>query len=271
MPEINKITEVLYDGNQPYHVHYDNLPLKNILTRIDLVNAQVDINSEILRGSGGSAGSLDNRLSVSLEENGKLKNSSIDQAIHNIGAHEDGEYDGVEYVRMKQSERDKLDLIQSESNKLEIEIEDAITYEDAIEHITITNGLLKFKSSDSIAMQFTSPDIVSFHSIYSPETAHLHNYEIEPAHQNASSPDYQNFVTTSINTPFKEGTLRVYINGFRISNSPIKVLIGNDPTNSSSWRDIFIQSLNKDDGTFSLSTPITSADLILIDFDQELN
>lgn len=271
MPEINKITEVLYDGNQPYHVHYDNLPLKNILTRIDLVNAQVDINSEVLRGSGGSVGTLNNRLSVSLEEDGKLKNSAVDQALHNIGAHEDGEYDGVEYVRMKRSERDKLELIQSESNKLELEIEDVLSSETVIEHIVVTNGLLKFKSSDSIAIKFTAPDIVSFHSIYSPETAHIHNYEITPAHQNSSEPDYQNYITSSINTPFKDGTLRVYINGFRINQSnPVRVLVGSDPTNSTNWKNIYVQSLNKDDGTFSLNTSITSSDLILIDFDQEL-
>jgi hypothetical protein len=95
MPNINSIMPVLHDGNQPYHVHYDNLPLKNILTRIDLVNAQVDINSQILRGSSGSSGSLNNRLAVSLENNGKLKSSSVDQSLHNIGAHLDGEYEGI--------------------------------------------------------------------------------------------------------------------------------------------------------------------------------
>lgn len=218
MPEINKITEVLYDGNQPYHVHYDNLPLKNILTRIDLVNAQVDINSEILRGSCGSVGTLNNRLAASLEEDGKLKKEAVDFSLHNIGAHEDGAYDGIEYVRMKKSERDKLDLIQSESNKIQFEIEDNITYQNA-EYVTVTDGLMKLRSSDSVNLQFTAPNILSFHSVFSPELAHIHNYQIVPANKNPSSPDYRRFITTAINTPFRQGSLRVYINGIRINNS----------------------------------------------------
>ncbi len=270
MPNINKITEVLYDGNQPYHVHYDNLPLKNILTRIDLVNAQVDINSEILRGSCGSVGTLSNRLSVALEEDGKLKSSSIDQSLHNIGAHQDGEYDGVEYVRMTQAERDKLELIQPESNKIEIEVEDTITSETT-EYLTFINGLIKLKSSDSIGLEFTAPDTISFHSIYSPETAHIHNYQIIPAHQMPGTPDYRNYKTTSINTPFKEGTLRVYVNGFRISTSATKIFIGSDPTDLGNWQEVYVETQNNSTGVFSLNTSITSTDVILIDFDQELS
>ena len=53
MPEIWKITPVEYDGSMPYHTHYDNIPLRNIVARIDLVNAQVDINADILRNSIG--------------------------------------------------------------------------------------------------------------------------------------------------------------------------------------------------------------------------
>jgi hypothetical protein len=269
MPEINKITDVLYDGNQPYHVHYDNLPLKNILTRIDLVNAQVDINSDILRGSCGSVGTLSNRLSVSLQENGKLKTDSVNDSLHNVGAHSDGEYDGVDYVRMQKSERDKLELIKSGANNLELEIEDIITSEGR-EYIIVNNGLIKLKSSDSIGLQFSAPDSISFHSIYSPETAHVHNYSITPAHQTPSSPNYKNFITTSINTPFKEGTLRVYVNGIRITSISTKVFIGGDPS-ISNWRSVFISSKNESTGEFALNTPITASDVIFIDFDQKLS
>jgi hypothetical protein len=271
MPEINKITDVLYDGNQPYHVHYDNLPLKNILTRIDLVNAQVDINSEILRGSCGSVGTLSNRLSVSLQDDGKLIQSSVDNSLHNIGAHSDGEYDGVNYVRMTKSERDKLELIESESNYIELEIQDTISSKVVTDHISITNGLIKLRSSDSIGLKFTAPNFVSFHSIYSPETAHIHNYEITPAHQTPRLPDYKNFITTSLNTSFKEGTLKVYVNGIRLnSKSGSKVLVGDDPTVSESWVDLYVKSQDKNTGEFSLNTAISANDVIFIDFDQKL-
>jgi hypothetical protein len=272
MPDISKITDVLYDGNQPYHVHYDNLPLKNILTRIDLVNAQVDINTDILRGSCGSVGTLSNRLSVSLQDNGKLKDTAVDNSLHNIGAHSDGSYDGVDYVRMKQDERDKLFLIESNANSLELEIEDSISNEQ-VEHIFVQNGLIKFKASDTIAFQFIAPDMIKAHSIYPYEAAHIHNYNITPAHQTPSTPDYINYITTSVNTPYKEGSLKVYINGMRLgfgAEQEIKVLTGSDPSVSVNWTGYYVDSDSFETGEFSLNTSITASDVIVIDFDQSL-
>jgi hypothetical protein len=271
MPDISKITDVLYDGNQPYHVHFDNLPLKNILTRIDLVNAQVDINSDILRGACGTVGTLSNRLSVGIRDDGKLKPSAIDDSLHNIGAHEDGTYDGVEYVRMTQSERDKLSNIQPGSNNLELEVEDSISSETQVDHVVIYNGNVKLKASDTIAFQFIAPDTIKAHSKYTLQAAHVHNYQIVPAHTIPSSPDYQNYKTTSVNTAFKEGSLRVYVNGFRLSSSSsVIVLVGDNPLISESWKNLYVQSQSHTQGTFSLSQPINSDSVILIDFDQSL-
>jgi hypothetical protein len=271
MPDINKITEVLYDGNQPYHVHFDNLPLKNILTRIDLVNAQVDINTDILRGCSGSVGTLSNRLSVALQENGKLKKTAVDDSLHSVGAHSDGPYDGVEYVRMTKSERDKLELIESESNKLELEIEDTVSSETQVDHVIIYNGYVRLRSSDTIAFQFIAPDTIKAHSKYTLEAAHIHNYQIQPAHVTPGFPDYQNYKTTSLNTAFKEGTLRVYVNGFKLNSSPIKVLTGDmNPLVAENWKSIYISSQSHSGGTFSLNSSITSSDSILIDFDQSI-
>lgn len=270
MPNISKITDVLYEGDQPYHVHYDNLPLKNILTRIDLVNAQVDINSDILRGACGTVGTLSNRLSVAIKDDGKLNSSAVDECLHNIGAHEDGSYDGVEYVRMTQSERDKLLNIQPGSNNLEIEVEDSISSETQVDHIIIYNGNIKLRSSDTIAFQFIAPDTIRAHSKYTPEAAHVHNYQITPAHTTAN-PDYQNYKTTSVNTAFKEGSLRVYVNGFRLNSSTaVKVLVGDNPLVSESWKDLYIQSQSNTAGTFSLNAAIGTDSVILIDFDQSL-
>ena len=268
MPNIDKITEVLYDGNQPYHVEFDNLPLKNILTRIDLVNSQVDINSDILRASCGSVGTLENRLAASIEDDGKLKKQAVDSSLHNIGSHEDGEYNGVEYVRMRKDERDKLTDIRSEANKIEVEIEDSISSE-TIEYYTISNGKIRLRASDSTAFEFNEPDIIKIHSVYSPSAMHIHHYEVEPAHAvDVSDPDYyKSYKTTIMNTAFINGSLRVYINGTRINSaSSTKVLIGSQPSVDANWKDIYLESQDPTTGTFSLNTTIESSTNIFIDF-----
>lgn len=275
MPDISKIPEVLYQGLQPYHVHYDNLPLTNILTRIDLVNNQVNINSDILRGANGTVGSLNNRLSVGINDNGTLKYSAVNNALHNIGYHTDGEYDGVEYVRMKSEERDKLSLIDSEANKLYIEIEDSvpmsaissISYTPS--YVTVSTGTLRFKSTDTVKFDFESPDVIKARSVFPISSAHQHHYGLKPAHQTPSSPDYQNFKTTSVNTPFMSGTLRVYVNGIRIlDTTPTLVPAYSD---ISTWTETFISSSNELNGNFTLNRALSSNDLIIIDFDEDLS
>ena len=42
MPRIELIPEVLYQPQDPYHWEVDNLPLKNILRRQNLINLSVD-------------------------------------------------------------------------------------------------------------------------------------------------------------------------------------------------------------------------------------
>ena len=98
MPEINLISVPLYDPMHPYHWEYDNLPLRVLMQREELINAAVDINSQIIRDAAGDQGTVANRLNQSMEENGNLKTIAIDEALHNIGWHEDGEYDGVDYA-----------------------------------------------------------------------------------------------------------------------------------------------------------------------------
>jgi hypothetical protein len=267
MPEINKIPEVLYEANQPYHFYYDNLPLKNILQRIALVNAQVDINSDILRGASGSVGSLSNRLDISINDDGSLKDEAIDEAEHNIASHKDGSKDGVDYVVMKKSERDKLGLIQSEANKLEIQVTDELYDDISLGTVTLSAGVVKFQSTDSIIFDFEAPNIIKAHSVFPPEAAHKHHYNLKPANENSTEPDYKNYSTTSINTPFMEGTLRVYINGIRISEQETLVPSHNNFTELTLTK---ISSLNPASGSFSLNRSLTENDLILIDFDESV-
>lgn len=257
MPNINSIPEVLYLPNQPYHYYYDNLPLKNILTRIGLVNIQVDYNTDVLRGSAGSTGSLNNRLDQSLEADGSLKKSAVDSVMHSIANHEDG--DG--YVKMTTSERSKLEGISSGANNFNIEIE------DSGEFFTIpteSNETLKLRNSSTIEFNFQSPNIVTAHSVYPPEFAHKHNYDIVPAFDIPSGPTYKLFKTSALNTPFIEGSLKVYVNGIKLTNVPIYV----PNSDASSWNPIFIESQNHLTGDFSLSVALSSEDVIRIDFDE---
>jgi len=120
MPDIDLIPIPSYQPLQPYYWTYDNMPLEAINQREQLINNAVDANTETLRASIGSTGSLNVRLDQSLLPNGDLRVAKINEALHNIGAHEDGSYDGVDYVRMTLSEREKLALVASEAKNITI-------------------------------------------------------------------------------------------------------------------------------------------------------
>jgi hypothetical protein len=265
MPQINSIPEVTYDANQPYHYLYDNLPLQNILTRIGLVNIQVDANTDILRGSCGTAGSLSNRLDASLKDSGDIKAEAVDKSLHNIGHHVDGTGpDGVEYVRMKTDERSKLADIGSGANNLQIDIEDTLPTIGSF--VTFTNGTLRIRNSPTIFFDFEAPDILKAHSIFPPDAAHRHHYDVIPAYDIPSSPTYKIFKTTSINTPFEEGSLRVYVNGFRLTNAGVDVPDYSDP--NAPWIPTYVKSQDHTTGAFELNRELTNYDVIRIDFDE---
>lgn len=275
MPDIQSIPEVLYQADQPYHVHYDNLPLRNILNRIGLVNIQVDTNTDILRGASGSAGSLNARLDQSLDAAGYLKTGAVDDANHSISSH----VDGGGFVRMTDDERAKLQGVLSEANKLEIEIEGLSNNLVAVPP-SGSNGVLKFRRSSTIFMEFQNPDTVRIHSVFPPDAAHRHNCDLIPAYDIPSSPTFKNYRTTSVNTPFKEGSLRVYVNGMRMTSVPVKVLNysaaavtipnsgGISVFPASSWVNTYIASENPTGGTFELNRSLSPSDVIRIDFDE---
>jgi hypothetical protein len=260
MPQINSIPEVLYQPNQPYHYHYDNLPLKNILTRIGLVNIQVDSNTDALLGTGGSVGSLASRLDVSLAEDGTLKAAAVDDALHSIAEHSDTD----EYVRMTVEERDKLALVASDANKLFVEIED--TLPTLGEYVTMDAGTVRFRNSSTIFFDFIAPDIVRAHSLFPATYAHRHNYSLAPAHTVPGEPDYTNFLTTSLGTAFVEGSLRVYVNGVRLSGAP--TMVCSWFSSSSSCVETYVEVQDYEAGTFSLNRALSEDDVIIIDFDE---
>jgi hypothetical protein len=265
MPEIDLIQDVLYDPIYPYHWLYDNLPLQNILTRIDLVNAQVDIDADILRNSSGTAGTLNNRLAQSLDDSGALKPTAVDESMHNIAFHTDGS-DGISttYVRMMESERDKLTLIDSEANMLDIEVESISTTE------LLETGTARFRHSDTVTFTLDAPDIIKAHTVFPPAAAHQHFYDLEPAHLTPSSPDYQNYKTTGSGTAFMSGTLRVYVNGIRLNDTEAVYVYDGSEGPDGTWILTYVSASTPASGTFSLNRALNSSDVIRIDFDQSL-
>ena len=268
MPEIWKIGEVEYTGAMPYHFHYDNIPLRNIVTRIDLVNSQVDTNADILRNSIGTKGTLDARLNVSLEDDGGLKVESVNDVLHNIAYHTDGSRnDGtggttVAYVRMIDSERDKLSLIESEANALDIQVESISTTE------LLTTGAARFQHSDSVTFSFESPDIIKAHTVFPSGAAHAHYHDREPAHVTPSSPNYKNYKTTSVGTAFVANTLRVYVNGIRLSEDESVYVYGSSGPDGT-WTLTTISSTSPTTGGFVLNRALASSDVIRIDWDSD--
>jgi hypothetical protein len=212
----------------------------------------------MLIGTAGSTGSLSNRLNVSLEDDGTLSADAIDAALHNIAYHTDGEKDGIEYVRMKASERAKLSLIQSEANFITIEVG-----EDG----TITNGNVEFRNSNTIEFNLDAPNIVRAHSKFPSDSVHRHVYGRAAAHQNPSSPNWRSFKTTSIGTPYIEGSLRVYVNGVRIGYGTYAPIFSGSST-PSSWMLFSVSSQNHRTGEFVLNSSVPQpGNNVMIDFD----
>lgn len=244
MPNLPPIQK--YAALQPYHHYYDNLPIEDIEDQIFRVNAQVDLTANAVEESIGNVGSLAVRLNVSLEDNGDLKTSAIDSALHSIAEHTDG--DG--YVRMTDDERSKLTLIDSEATNLMIEIESistTMTWPNVDQTFSLAN-------SDTIAWRYDSNRVYA-DTTFAKSLITIPSYDIKPIPISSDTV----FKTTSVNTEYKAGTLRVYINGLRLTKSP-KTIGGFSYTET-----------NPTIGTFTLNKPIVSGDIIRIDFDQPIS
>ena len=90
MPDLNQIPTPQYQSNQPYHVDYDNIPINTLSTRDELINDEVSIQSQILVDAAGTQGTLANRLNQSIDPDGNLLPTAVDQTQHNIAEHIDG-------------------------------------------------------------------------------------------------------------------------------------------------------------------------------------
>lgn len=273
MPDLNALPVPQYNATQPYHWEYDNLPLKTLSDRDELINGVVDTHSEILRNCSGTVGTLANRLNQSVEQDGNLKTTAVDQTLHNIAEHEDGsktvsgaelsDYNALGYigvvnpvpfVRMLEAERDKLSLVADEATNIVVNVNTPsliYTFGDGI-------NTLDLIESDSISWTFEGPNSVKPEIKFSIAFAHRHYYDLDPI-----TSDYQNYQVNMPSTPYMEDTLRVYINGVRL-NSVYNVYVPNSDVTSWIANRFTPNHLT---GTFTLLTAITSSDIISIDFD----
>lgn len=276
MPQLEKLPVPKYNPLHPYHWEYDNLPLKLLEDRDEIINGEVENHAKILRDAVGTAGTLATRLNKSLNTDGTLKTSAVDQSLHNIAEHSDGSktvtqslldyyvntlgyatvVNPVPFVRMLQAERDKLRRIADEATNLTVEVETPSNI------VLFEEGPIRLMPSDGIQWSIVSPNKIKANLTISTAFAHRHHYDLEPI-----TTDFKNFKVTSVQTPYIEGSLRVYINGVKLNATESIYVPGNLVTDA--W------TLNKytpshTTGTFVLDTAITADDIIRIDFDVAL-
>jgi|688.fasta_scaffold07368_13 hypothetical protein len=258
MPRIELIPEVLYGPLDPIHWEVDNLPLKAILRRQNLINLALDNVIEQMRDAIGTQGSIANRLNQSLNPNGSLKSDAIDESEHSIESHTDTDF----YVRMTREESEKLSTIAEEATNIKFQI-----YTDEANFFDFEEGILSIQPSSTVTASFESPNILKFNMAFPTEAAHQHHYGLEPIHANLVTPDYINYTTTSTATPFIENSLRVFINGMRIY-SDIEVYVPGALVDDA-WT-LLSFTADAENGSFELSSALASEDVIRIDFDTAL-
>jgi len=274
MPRIELIPTVRYSGSDPYHVQYDNLPIDSILERQAIMNAAIDLSADIIRDSVGDAGTLSARLGQALDPNGDLLSSAMDNPVdgagstlyHNIGAHTDGSFDDGSgdkvYVRMLEDERDKLELVDDEATNLTIQFETVST----ILAFPPAENTVRFSPSSSITVEVDTPNTIQFNTVFPVSAAHDHFYDQEPVHVTPSSPNYINYKVNTLSTAYVEGSLRIYVNGIRLTETD-SVYVPGPSGPSASWA-LLSYTPNETAGTFQLSRAIDPDDIIRIDYDR---
>lgn len=256
-----------YQALDPYNHVVDNQPIEDLELNLGIINTQVDLNTLAISDSIGTQGTLANRLNQSINDDGSLKTEAIDAAAHSIAEHTD---DGG-FVRMTDSERSKLDLIASGATDLKIMVE-AISTTPLFDTGTVT-----IKESDSISWRVTGTEVYA-DVAFPLASRHQHYYNIEPYPVVPLSPDYQNYYTTSVQTAYKEGSLRINVNGMRINptNSNDPILFPRASGDEATWVELSYDEDTATDGIvtsgkFTLSDAIDSSDRIYIDFDISLS
>jgi hypothetical protein len=276
MPRIELIDTPLYTANDPYHWRYDNIPLQNLSKRQELINLSLDNVLDQLRDAVGTQGTISNRLNQSIDPDGSLQAKAIDDALHSMGSHTD-DYTGTTatelaaynlwvagrsapFVRMEKAESDKLANVASGATDVSLEIQ----RDDAgLDVVDITSGVARLEPSSSVTWDVTG-NVVQAHLNFPVAAAHQHYYDQTPVHANTGSPDYINYKANTGGTAFVDGSLRVYINGIRLTTTNSVYVPGNLVTDL--WT-LLTFTTDATSGTFALSAAISSDDVIYIDYD----
>lgn len=256
MPNINSIPINYHSNLSPYHELEDNRPLKEIALQLQVINDQVDINNADMLNAIGDQGTLSNRLNQSLNPDGSLKSEAIDEALHSIAEHtETGTC-----VIMTTAERSKLALVSSNATSFAMLVET-----DNVGDVSFTNTTLTLTESDSIVWNYSGSKL-SAEFDFPSAIRHTHYYNLTPTTTN-----YKNFTSTSLATPYKENTLRVFVNGVRL-NQVKTVLVPFDSSGNVTWSSLKYTEGTAVSGTvvsgqFALNSTIPSSASIIIDFD----
>lgn len=254
MPRIELIDVPLYKATDPYHFEIDNIPLKNLIERQELINLSLDNVLAEIRDAIGTQGSMANRLNQSIEQDGSLKTVAIDDALHSIEFHDDT----MDFVRMERAESDKLTLVSDEATDLTLEIQ------NDTEDVPFASGAVRFRDSDTVTWDVTGPNIVKANMAFPATAAHRHWYTRVPVHANIIEPDFKNYKVDSSSSEIVDGSLRVVVNGLRINEDEAIYVPG--PLVDDPWM-LLKYTADEVAGTFQLSAAISDDDVIVIDYD----
>lgn len=253
MPDLTGIPVRRHQPLDPYdHIH-DNQPIDDLASQIELVNDAVGGLQTTLAASVGTQPSLNARLNQSLEADGSLSTDAVDEANHSIEAHTDTD----DYVRMTAAERAKLDGVAAEATDVAV----VVPFVGDPDPTTFDSGDLEFVESDTVQFRNAGGKVAL--DIKIPLTAkHIHYYGVTPV-----TDDRLNFTTTSVPTAYKAGSLRVYVNGIRLTtDATVTVLVSGEAT-ALRYEEGDDTSGVVTGGDFNLNIAVGAADVVRIDFD----
>lgn len=250
MPDLDPTPVPLYNVLWPYHADFDNMPIVALINRDMLINNSVNNIEEMLASAVGTQGTIANRINQSINPDGSLKVEAVDNTNHSIAAHTDG----GGFVRMTDAERSKLALLPTDTL--------AIQFDSISTTPVFDSGTVEMAQSDTLSWRVEGNKVYGDLS-FPAAAAHQHFYDMTPVPVNIITPDYINYKSTSVSTVYTPGTLRVFINGTRLSQSSIVYASGflpSDPVKALTYTENL-------DGTFTMSAALSPSDVIRIDFD----
>jgi len=253
MPDLSGIPVRRHQPLDPYdHVH-DNQPIDDLTAQVDSVNDSVESMRAILASAIGSQPDLATRLAQSLEADGDLITSAVDDALHSIEAHEDTD----DFVRMTAAERAKLDLVAANATRLAV----LVPFAGDDDPTTFDDGNVEFVESDTV--QFREDDGKIAFDIKIPiSSKHIHYYDVTPV-----TSDRVNYTVNGVPTAYKAGSLRVYVNGIRLSTTATVTVPVTGVATSLLYAEGDDTAGVVTDGDFNLNLAVGVADVVRIDFD----